>query len=161
MTPEQKRAHYAEYQQRRRTDKPGENAEIVQRWRERNPEKARERNRGSKAAQYREKYLYGLTPETRAELVARQDGCCYLCGEPLLLEVPGMVHVDHDHSCCRGARSCGTCIRGLACEPCNKGIGLFGDDPERMRRVADNLEMATRSLRTQPAVITEQEQEQR
>ena len=49
--------------------------------------------------------------------------------------------------CCRGERSCGTCIRGLACQRCNYGISQFGDDPERMRRVADNLEMANRALR--------------
>jgi hypothetical protein len=57
------------------------------------------------------------------------------------------VHIDHDHSCCRGKKSCGTCVRGLACGDCNTGVGLFGDDPERMRRVADSLEMANRRLR--------------
>lgn len=43
-------------------------------------------------------------------------------------------------------------IRGLACHGCNTGIGAFGDDPERMRRVADRLEMANRRLRDPRAV---------
>jgi hypothetical protein len=146
MTAEQIRERNNQAQRERRIANPRENADTVQRWRERHPETARERSR-QKGAQYRDKYLYGLTPEGRARLLAEQDGCCYLCGEPLQTGAPGMVHVDHDHACCRGVRSCGTCVRGLACEPCNKGIGAFGDDPERMRRVADNLEMANRSLR--------------
>jgi hypothetical protein len=145
MTAEQIRERNNEQQRNRRIANPRENADAVQRWRERHPEVNRERARG-KAQQYRDKYLYGLTPEARSRLMDEQDGCCYLCSEPLSLE-PGMIHVDHDHSCCRGVRSCGTCVRGLACEPCNKGIGAFGDDPDRMRRVADALEMASRKVR--------------
>jgi Recombination endonuclease VII len=93
------------------------------------------------------RHRYGLDRDGYAALLAAQDACCYLCGEPLDLDNLRTIHVDHDHSCCRGNRSCGHCIRGLACEPCNKGIGAFGDDPERMRRVADNLEMANRQAR--------------
>ena len=55
--------------------------------------------------------------------------------------------VDHDHSCCPGSKTCGKCLRGLACQKCNQGIGQFGDDPDRMRRVADNLEAANCRLR--------------
>ena len=77
-------------------------------------------------------------------MFAAQAGCCYLCGEPLEGRA---THIDHDRSCCRGNKSCGTCIRGLACQLCNQGVGQFRDDPDRMRRVADNLEMATRRLR--------------
>src|ERR1035438_5681784 len=95
------------------------------------------------------KYMYGITPEQWQAMFDAQGGCCYLCGEPLDLELKGRgvgISTDHDHSCGRGRRSCGTCIRGLACMPCNAGIGNFGDDPGRMRRVADNLEMANRRL---------------
>ncbi len=92
------------------------------------------------------KHRYGLTPEGKAAMAADQDGLCYLCGEPLPDE-NRKVHVDHDHSCCRGSRSCGACIRGLTCNDCNTGIGLFGDDPDRMRRVADALEMANARVR--------------
>lgn len=103
----------------------------------------REVNR-QKGRGYSMKHRHGITLEQWDELLTAQAGCCYLCNEPL---VEGNIHVDHDHACCRGKRSCGSCIRGLACQKCNQGIGQFGDDPERMRRVADNLEMANRALR--------------
>jgi Recombination endonuclease VII len=84
-----------------------------------------------------------MTPEQWDEMVAAQEGACYLCDEPLDLEAPGKVHVDHDHACCRGERTCGRCIRGLACDLCNRGIGAFGDDPDRMERVAAKLRAAS------------------
>jgi hypothetical protein len=36
--------------------------------------------------------------------------------------------VDHDHACCRGAKSCGKCIRGILCSLCNMGLGSLGDN---------------------------------
>lgn len=144
-TADERRAQVRESVERHREANPGSNAAAVQRWREANPEVARQRGieNGQK---YRDKYLYGLTPDSRAELLAAQNGCCYLCDEPLDLENPRKIHVDHDHSCCRGTRSCGKCIRGIACERCNKGIGLFGDDPDRMERVAARLRAANAAV---------------
>lgn len=100
-------------------------------------------------------YMYGITPERMAEMALEQHGLCYLCGEPLDFAKRGAVHVDHDHSCCRGKKSCGSCVRGLACGRCNAGVGHFGDDPDRMRRVADALEMANRRVRQSRPVATE------
>jgi hypothetical protein len=93
------------------------------------------------------KYHHGITWEQLTVMLDAQGGTCYLCKEPLDPEASRGIHIDHDHQCCRGARSCGKCIRGLACHGCNTGIGAFGDDPERMRRVADRLEAANRRLR--------------
>lgn len=62
-------------------------------------------------------------------LVAAQDGKCAICNT-----VPdGQFAIDHDHKCCPGQKSCGVCIRGLLCGDCNWGIGLFRDDPARLR----------------------------
>jgi hypothetical protein len=84
---------------------------------------------------------YRITVEQREQMAADQEGLCYLCGGPLPSETR-KVHTDHDRSCCKGSTSCGQCIRGLSCEHCNRGIGMFNDDPDRMRRAADALEAA-------------------
>lgn len=109
------------------------------------PEWARAQRRENYAKQGRKyslKWKYSLTLERWAEMLAEQDNRCYLCLDPFDLESTLPIHVDHDRGCCPGDRSCGTCIRGLAHQRCNQGIGQFKDDPKRLRLVADNLEAA-------------------
>jgi hypothetical protein len=90
------------------------------------------------------KHRHGITSDQWDALFVEQAGRCYLCGDPMTVQ---SAHLDHDHSCCSGKRACGACLRGLACPLCNQGIGQFGDDPERMRVVATNLEQANQKLR--------------
>lgn len=73
-----------------------------------------------------------------------QEGSCYLCGSALTLESIREVHIDHDHSCDGHSvrKTCEICRRGLACRRCNTLIGLAGDNPLLLRRIADNLEAA-------------------
>jgi len=79
----------------------------------------------------------------------QQMGRCYLCQEPLDGSRPRAVHIDHDHVCCQPTRSCAGCRRGLAHSRCNRLLSWAGDDPAWLRRVANNLEMANRRLRSQ------------
>lgn len=143
--PEARRAYNRQKAAERYAADPEPAKEAARKWREANPgRRGRLRNEAADL-----KYMYGITPRQWQEMFDAQAGCCYLCGEPLDTEAKSRgvgISIDHDHSCCRGRRSCGSCIRGLACMPCNAGIGNFGDDPGRMRRVADNLEMANRRL---------------
>jgi hypothetical protein len=88
---------------------------------------------------------YGMTARDLHALYLRQDGRCYLCGDPLPTNLAKAV-VEHDHSCCGGGTSCGQCVRGIACAPCNRLIAAANDDPDRLRRIADNLEAANRML---------------
>jgi recombination endonuclease VII len=62
---------------------------------------------------------HGITPERAAELLLEQGDACAVSLEPLTLET---AQVDHDHACCPGPLSCGQCIRGLVCDPCNKRV---------------------------------------
>jgi hypothetical protein len=81
----------------------------------------------------------GMTPESYADLLAAQKGCCRICGT----DNPGndgRFHIDHDHSCCPGQKSCGQCIRGLLCRGCNHTLGHARDNPETLRKAADYLE---------------------
>lgn len=50
------------------------------------------------------------------------------------------LHVDHDHSCCGGAASCGSCVRGLLCHWCNTALGLVKEDPTTLRNLINYLE---------------------
>ncbi|WP_369124169.1 endonuclease VII domain-containing protein [Streptomyces sp. ActVer] len=82
---------------------------------------------------------YGLTLEAYDALLAGQGGGCSICSAPP--NTAYSLHVDHDHSCCSaGKSSCGKCVRGLLCSPCNTALGLLTDDPIRFRAAADYLE---------------------
>lgn len=51
---------------------------------------------------------------------------CGICG------ATENLHIDHDHACCPGAKSCGGCVRGALCGGCNLGLGAFRDNPTRL-----------------------------
>lgn len=72
------------------------------------------------------KERYNLTIEAYDQLLADQGGRCAVCRK----DNPGKKrwHVDHNHSCCPGVKSCGKCVRGLLCSACNRALGLLHDD---------------------------------
>jgi hypothetical protein len=59
------------------------------------------------------------------EYVAEHRGVCEICGETNPTDKRSLA-VDHDHA--TGA------FRGLLCDNCNRGLGLFRDDPVRLQR---------------------------
>jgi hypothetical protein len=109
----------------------------------RDPEWAKAHDSKTASSEARRRWLlkskFGLTVERWQDMFDQQGGRCYLCADEL---DPAHTHVDHSHACCPDDRSCGRCIRGLACRWCNQGVGQFRDDPERMRRAATALERA-------------------
>jgi len=63
-----------------------------------------------------------------------QYSYCVICKETL---VPGRgTVVDHDHNCCPGQKSCGSCVRGVLCNRCNVGLGMFKDSPALLIQAA-------------------------
>jgi hypothetical protein len=58
---------------------------------------------------------YRMLPLQWEEMFTAQGGNCYICGVPAL----GQSAVDHDHSCCPGPTTCGSCVIGIACRNCN------------------------------------------
>jgi len=68
---------------------------------------------------------YGLTEEKLSAILQKQNGKCKICGK--LFNEKELYYIDHDHSCCRGKKSCGTCVRALLCNVCNMGLGAFQD----------------------------------
>ncbi len=87
---------------------------------------------------------YGIPPDEYWKMFNSQGGLCAICGQP-----PGgdgrfkRLSVDHDHGCCPGAESCGTCVRGLLCRPCNFGLGGFRDRVELLHAAEAYLKRTT------------------
>lgn len=75
---------------------------------------------------------YGITPEEYAKLLQVQGGRCAVCRRAT--GRTKRLAVDHDHTCCPGPTSCGRCVRGLLCGPCNDEMAHARDDPEHFRR---------------------------
>lgn len=80
---------------------------------------------------------YGITKSQVTLMLKQQDGCA-ICH---VKEPSGDKnwHVDHDHSCCPGTKTCGKCVRGILCGYCNRAIGQFMDSPERLAAAADYI----------------------
>jgi hypothetical protein len=72
---------------------------------------------------------YGITRDEWEQMFAQQGGACAICGVPLQPgprvrtdPVMDKVCVDHCHDT--------GMVRGLLCDPCNKGLGSFRDNPD-------------------------------
>jgi hypothetical protein len=75
------------------------------------------------------KNIYNLTTEQKQNMLTAQDNKCKLCGKAFDVNIKALVpHVDHDHECCLGRKSCGKCIRGFLCRTCNSFLGLVKDN---------------------------------
>ena len=67
---------------------------------------------------------YGITLPEYNRVIRGQGGCCAIC-KRLVKEFKNALAVDHSHSL-------GT-VRGLLCWNCNKALGVFRDDIERIK----------------------------
>ena len=114
------------------------NAEKSKRWRERNPEKAKEvrkkyydANRQAMSERQRKYQLrdkYGITEEDYAHILNEQDGACAICKTKSPTGKWKRFAVDHCHI--TGD------VRGLLCNECNRGMGLLKDDPDLLDKAA-------------------------
>lgn len=81
---------------------------------------------------------YGITIKQYDAMHTAQNGLCAVCGLPETTKggrfgttTMGLA-VDHDHATGE--------IRGLLCHMCNRAIGQFGDNAERMRLAASYID---------------------
>jgi Recombination endonuclease VII len=68
-----------------------------------------------------------MTPEDKQKMFDRQNGLCKICGE--LLE---RALVDHCHVTNK--------VRGLLCQKCNSGLGMFRDRIDSLKQAIRYLE---------------------
>ena len=101
------RMYYRTNEKRRKA-----NQENSKKWRERNKD-LRPLNR---------RYIaYGISPEEQLKLYELQNKKCAICKKDIDLRGKG-THIDHDHKT--------GIVRGLVCNPCNVGLGMFYDNSE-------------------------------
>lgn len=79
--------------------------------------------------------VYGLSADEQRDLWEYQGQACGGCGRQPRLRAP---QTDHDHTCCPAGSSCGRCVRGLTCMPCNELMGRY--TLEQLRQVVAYLE---------------------
>ena len=106
---------------------------VSRRAREADPEKQKLALRSSRL-----KCKYGITLKEFLGLIEAQGGRCLICTAEMVPRAQGrdkralLACVDHDHSTGK--------IRGVLCNNCNRGLGLFGEDVLRLRLAAEDLE---------------------
>ena len=82
------------------------------------------------------KHLYGITPEEYAAKKRRQKNRCALCRRRerqvhYHTKKRQTLSVDHNHKTNQ--------VRGLLCSDCNRGLGLFREDPKLLIKAARYL----------------------
>ena len=76
--------------------------------------------------------MYGLTPEEYQSILEAQDHSCAICKtKDALNGKPNRMYVDHCHTTGK--------VRGLLCQKCNSGLGMFKDDPEMLMNAINYL----------------------
>jgi len=70
--------------------------------------------------------LYGITVTEYERLFNEQNGVCAICHKD-----NGLIAlcIDHDHNTNE--------VRGLLCNLCNRGIGLFNDSPDLLNKAKE------------------------
>lgn len=82
---------------------------------------------------------YNITRLDYEAMLASQNGVCAVCGRLPDATKRGFS-IDHDHACCpEASKSCGRCIRGILCGPCNRAIGMLRDDPDIITAAANYI----------------------
>lgn len=116
--------------------------EVSRQWRHAHPQKMRQYQREYKKRypeKARDSYLkrkYGISQIAVETLAIKQDRLCKICRT-----VGGKFGLVVDH--CHNTKM----FRGLICEFCNSALGLFRDDPVRMRAAAKYIELSKEKLK--------------
>jgi len=123
-----------------------EKKKYIAAWAKRNPEKTKAYQAKARtsyperfkdySARHRMKVRYGITLEKYKQMYEDQSGLCFICHQPeSVLNRNGTTKrlaLDHCHETGR--------VRKLLCDNCNKGLGVFQDNPDRLRAAAKYLE---------------------
>lgn len=93
-------------------------------WRRANPEKVKKawkkwESRNKENRRNKTLRAYGMTEKDYLVMFEHQRGVCKICFKPQTIK---RLAVDHCHTTGK--------VRGLLCDTCNRGIGLFKEDKD-------------------------------
>lgn len=102
-------------------------------WRKKNPEKVRAANLKWESANREKRHAqnikqFGMSKEQYSQLFVSQKTVCAICWRPSYKK---RLAVDHDHQTKK--------VRGLLCDFCNRGLGMFRDEVSLLERAAKYL----------------------
>lgn len=108
---------------------------------------AKEKSKGRKYGKTRDqslKHRHNISEEAYKKILEEQNYVCMICKTSDPKNKHNLFVVDHDHACCNrlvnGANiSCGLCIRGLLCSPCNTVLGNVRDDVSILNSMIEYL----------------------
>jgi Recombination endonuclease VII len=126
--------------------------EYQTRWQRENKDKIRaayRRMKNKNPSFIREQQLrkFNLDLAGFKRILARQNNSCAICKRDRP-DGRGSWHVDHDHDCCPGERSCGKCVRGLLCMRCNFLLGYSKEDQSILDNAKEYLIRHAKSSET-------------
>ncbi len=102
---------------------------------ERHPERTRQSHRKANLLN-----KYGLTVESYDAMWEHQAGQCKICSTEMVnIRIDGESRNKSNTACVDHCHTTGR-VRGLLCTTCNKALGLFKDDAQRLRTAAAYLE---------------------
>ena len=78
------------------------------------------------------KKAYGIDFQDYDRMLSEQNGVCWICEEQ---DPHGRLAIDHCHTTGK--------IRGLLCRNCNRALGAFKDNVERLQRAIDYINKHT------------------
>jgi Recombination endonuclease VII len=115
-------------------------------WYDNNPTKVKEKRRlereyrkdyynsPDRKLKYRQKYIekkFEIPYSEYNKMFEEQKGVCAICSKPETSSKCTYLSIDHDHSTMK--------IRGLLCVSCNRGLGMFWDNPELLQNAINYL----------------------
>ena len=106
------------------------NAEQAREWRKRNPSKQREY--AEKRGRWWIESRYGIDEAEWKRMFDAQCGRCAICDSKDPKGNHGVFHVDHCHETGK--------VRGLLCDTCNRGLGMFYDNINTLKGAIEYLE---------------------
>jgi len=81
---------------------------------------------------------YGITIDQYHQMLEDQGYACKICKREEKTN-KARLSIDHNHDCCPGGKSCGSCVRGLLCTNCNMSLGNAQDSIEILQQMIDYL----------------------